>query len=327
MEFPGDLASLSNSTIPEPPLALLRRETVVWFHFFIGVTSQKGCFVSHKTQCSALVTSASHHSLSAASCTLDCGCTPAQGRHETGGLLSLFFVPFPPTFQWQTACKSDLRVFSWGLHSAKIRKNGAGKQWSLHAPSKTEVEIFRGVRTPPVPLTSYAPVCVRVRVCAYARTRARVCVCVCVCVRRILVQASKLPRNPWAQTLFFVKFLCFSSPTCRKSKEERIRHRRLSMKATHLNNETRSTDITSDAYARILCYFAGILYLSFQIWGFCLRVSLFRVLLHVQNEEKTKCPRCRAANSWNRFFQAPQGDSGQLTHGRLCSSLSHRWKR
>ena len=37
-----------------------------------------------------------------------------------------FFRAFPATFQWQTACKSDLRVFSWGLHSAKIRKTALG---------------------------------------------------------------------------------------------------------------------------------------------------------------------------------------------------------
>ena len=42
MEFPGDPASLSNSTIPGPSLALLRRESVAWFTFsLIGVTSQK----------------------------------------------------------------------------------------------------------------------------------------------------------------------------------------------------------------------------------------------------------------------------------------------
>ena len=64
MEFPGDPASLSNGTIPGPSLALPRRETVPWFTFSLGDLAE-GCFVSRKAQCSALVTSASHHSLSA----------------------------------------------------------------------------------------------------------------------------------------------------------------------------------------------------------------------------------------------------------------------
>ena len=68
-----------------------------------------------------------------------------------------FFRAFPATFQWQTACKSDLRVFSWGLHSAKLRKTALGSNDLSTLRLKTEVEIFRGVRTPLVPLTSYAP--------------------------------------------------------------------------------------------------------------------------------------------------------------------------
>ena len=93
---------------------------------------------------------------------LDRSCTPAQGHHETGGLLSLFCA-FPATFQWQTACKSDLRVFSWGLHSGKFRKTALGSNDLSTLRLKTEVEIFRGVRTPLVPLTSYAPVLWRMR--------------------------------------------------------------------------------------------------------------------------------------------------------------------
>ena len=40
MKFPGHPASLSNSTIPGPSLALLRPETVAWSTFFIAVASQ-----------------------------------------------------------------------------------------------------------------------------------------------------------------------------------------------------------------------------------------------------------------------------------------------
>ena len=58
---------------------------------------------------------------------------------------------------------NSLQKWSSGLQLgsafSKNQENGAGKQWSLHRlPLKTEVEIFRGVRTPLVPLTSYAPV-------------------------------------------------------------------------------------------------------------------------------------------------------------------------
>ena len=57
---------------------------------------------------------------------------------------------------------NSLQKWSSGLQLrsafSKNQENGARKQWSLHRlPLKTEVEIFRGVRTPLVPLTSYAP--------------------------------------------------------------------------------------------------------------------------------------------------------------------------
>ena len=36
----------------------------------------------------------------------------AQGRHETGCVLSLFFEsPAPLTFHWKTACRDDLQTF------------------------------------------------------------------------------------------------------------------------------------------------------------------------------------------------------------------------
>ena len=62
----------------------------------------------------------------------------------------------------------SLQKWSSGLQLrsafSKNQENGAGKQWSLHQlPLKTEVEIFRGVRTPLVPLTSYAPVVALIR--------------------------------------------------------------------------------------------------------------------------------------------------------------------
>ena len=233
MEFPGDPASLSNSTIPAPSLALLRRETVAWFTrretvawftFSLG-DLEEGCFVSHKTQCSALMTSASHHSLSASplrqsatagfeSTTTDrttsyrwyfvtlswsffpvlspqCRGFLLDGQRQSSKLSLIadrhdksqivrsiaavrqrkvatklaiffrFFRAFLGTFQWQTACKSNLRVFSWGLHSAKFRKTALGSKDLSTLPLKTEVEIFRGCTRPSCPsrVTPLACIC------------------------------------------------------------------------------------------------------------------------------------------------------------------------
>ena len=45
-----------------------------------------------------------------------------------------FFHAFPGTFQWQTACKSKLRVFSWGLHSSKKQKSGKRRWEAMISP-------------------------------------------------------------------------------------------------------------------------------------------------------------------------------------------------
>ena len=64
----------------------------------------------------------------------------AQGRHETGGVLLLF----PSlTFQWKTACRGDLQTSR--PVSCKNQENGAGKQWSLHAPLKKRILVTLGI--------------------------------------------------------------------------------------------------------------------------------------------------------------------------------------
>ena len=84
-------------------------------------------------------------------CTLDRGCTPAQGRHETGGLFLLFSC-----LSGDISMTNSLQKWSSGLQLrsafSKNQENGAGKQWSLHRlPLKTEVEIFRGCARPSCP--------------------------------------------------------------------------------------------------------------------------------------------------------------------------------
>ena len=79
--------------------------------------------------------------------------------------------------------------------------------------------------------------------------------------------------------LFFLTFLCFSSLTCwaqRKIKKKKKRQQ--AVHDSHPNHETPSTDIASDENAPNF-------HLSFQIWEFCLRVSL-SVFCSVHNEEK-----------------------------------------
>ena len=169
----------------------------------------EGCFVSHKTQCSALVTSASHHSLcftslaisncrvrinhnwpelmvlchavlvafpraftaaswlsSAASCPCHWSLTGmtshklyarsrlyASARTPRNWRSSFaFFVPFRRHFNDKQLPKGiDLRVFSWGLHSAKIRKSALGSNGLSTLPLKTEVEILGGCACPSCP--------------------------------------------------------------------------------------------------------------------------------------------------------------------------------
>ena len=58
----------------------------------------------------------------------------AQGRHETGGVLSLFFE----SFLWHFSKKQRVEVIFRLSRpvSCKNQENGPGKQWSLHAPLK-----------------------------------------------------------------------------------------------------------------------------------------------------------------------------------------------
>ena len=208
MEFPGDPASLSNSTIPGPSLALLRRETVAWFTFslrwprrrmfnlfptkhnvvhqwlqlliilsllhlrstlwksatagFESTTTDRnwwyfvtlswslfpvlspqcrGFLLDGQRQSSKLSLIPDRHDKSQVVRSI----AAVRQRKDATKLVVFFrfFHAFPATCQWQTACKSDLRVLIQ-LRSAfsKNQENGAGKQWSLHAPSKNRSQNF-----------------------------------------------------------------------------------------------------------------------------------------------------------------------------------------
>ena len=88
----------------------------------------------------------------------------------------------------------------------------------------------------------------------------------CFC-RRVPVQVSKLPGNPVSANLLFCVFsVFFAAP------------------------------ISHPIGLRAVLY-------EFANLSFFLERIAFRVLLHVHNELKTKCPRCRAANPGIAFFR------------------------
>ena len=65
----------------------------------------------------------------------------AQGRHETGGVYSLFSsLSFDISIK--TACRGDLQIFKACFVKKKQTGKYSGKQWSLHVPLKVGVSRY-----------------------------------------------------------------------------------------------------------------------------------------------------------------------------------------